>query len=194
MLKPNIHELVASRICHDLISPIGACANGTELLGMGGGEEEFNLIAQSAANASGRVRFFRIAFGHCEDKQTVSDTEIQSILKTMASDRLTFHVRIKGDVRRNEAQALFLAILCVERALPRGGNVCLKQHDDAWSISADAETMLITEALWTPLSNRRAPEEVIPATVSFALLPKALASLGRNIGIRMTDTRILMQF
>ena len=61
----NLAALVGSRICHDLISPIGAINNGLELLGMSGDMSgpELELISDSVANANARIRFFRIAFG-----------------------------------------------------------------------------------------------------------------------------------
>ncbi|UZD92053.1 histidine phosphotransferase family protein [Cognatishimia activa] len=194
MINPHLHELVASRICHDLISPIGACANGAELLSMGGGEEEAALISDSAANASGRVRFFRIAFGQSSASNSVPKQEVKDALQAIASDRLLFDWQIDGDVSRKETQAVFLAVLCLERAMPRGGAVIIKKIDDKWSLSAESSNLLITEALWTPLSQSRSPDEIIPATVSFALLPEALGHLSRHISINMTETRILMQF
>jgi histidine phosphotransferase ChpT len=194
MIKPNLHALVASRICHDLISPIGACANGAELLNMGGGAEETALIAESAANAAGRVRFFRIAFGQSDASQSVSFKEIAATLASISTDRLSFDWRAKGDVPRLQAQAVFLCILCLERAMPRGGIVTIKHIEDGWSLTAEAANLLITEALWEPLSQSLTPAEVIPATVSFALLPDCVEQMGRKLSIRMTDTRILMQF
>ena len=63
--KPDLAALIASRICHDLISPIGAIGNGVELLAMepGGTLPEMALISESVANANDRIRFFRICFG-----------------------------------------------------------------------------------------------------------------------------------
>jgi histidine phosphotransferase ChpT len=194
MIKPKLHELVASRICHDLISPIGACANGAELLAMGGGNDEAELIGQSAAHASGRVRFFRIAFGQSSAGSAIGSAEIGAILKAISTDRLTYDWTVTDEIQRAEAQAIMLSLLCLERALPRGGAITVKHRDDAWSFVADAAQLLITDALWLPLSEGRAPDEVLAATVSFALLPVALEDLRRQISIRMTDTRILMQF
>ena len=61
----NIGALIGSRICHDLISPIGAINNGLELLSMSDERDgpEFDLITESVGNASARIRFFRIAYG-----------------------------------------------------------------------------------------------------------------------------------
>ena len=61
----NLSALIGSRICHDLISPIGAINNGLELLGMSGNTPgpEMELIHDSVGNASARIRYFRVAFG-----------------------------------------------------------------------------------------------------------------------------------
>lgn len=58
-------ELLASRICHDLISPVGAVNNGVEFIQETGeaGPEAIDLIAMSAHEAAGRLQMFRLAYG-----------------------------------------------------------------------------------------------------------------------------------
>ncbi|MEE2944542.1 MAG: histidine phosphotransferase family protein [Pseudomonadota bacterium] len=194
MIKPKLHELVASRICHDLISPIGACANGVELMAMGGGGDEIALIKESAEDAVSRVRFFRFAFGLSDGQQAVSASELRTAMKAIASKKIAVVWEDASDVSRKDAQALCLALLCLERAMPRGGDVTIKHLDSNWTVTAETDHLLVTDALWTPLADGRAPEEVLPATVSFALLPVALRQIGRRMCIRLTESRILMQF
>lgn len=65
-LHPRVLELIASRICHDLVSPVGAISNGVELmeeLGKDAGEEAVQLIASSAQQASVRLKAFRLSYG-----------------------------------------------------------------------------------------------------------------------------------
>ena len=80
----NLSALIGSRICHDLISPIGAINNGLELLDMSGRTSgpELDLIQESVGNASARIRFFRIAFGAAGD-QMMGRAEVVSILKDL---------------------------------------------------------------------------------------------------------------
>lgn len=62
----RVLELLASRICHDLISPVGAINNGIELLeemGSEVGEEAVKLIGHSADQASRRLKLFRLCYG-----------------------------------------------------------------------------------------------------------------------------------
>ncbi len=62
----DLVALIGSRICHDLISPIGAIGNGIELIGLSGAGAgpEMALISESVTNAQARIRFYyRVAFG-----------------------------------------------------------------------------------------------------------------------------------
>ena len=68
--EAELASLVAARLCHDLVSPLGAIGNGVELLEMSGDfpgiskSPELALITESVRSARARVRFFRTAFGH----------------------------------------------------------------------------------------------------------------------------------
>jgi histidine phosphotransferase ChpT len=68
----RVLELVCSRICHDLVSPVGAINNGVELireitdensLNSGLEAEALALIAHSAEQGSRRLRVLRLAYG-----------------------------------------------------------------------------------------------------------------------------------
>ncbi|WP_455476745.1 histidine phosphotransferase ChpT [Bartonella sp. B41] len=60
----DLAALLCSRICHDLISPIGAIQNAMELYDEGGVDEDaLQLVRLSVANASARLQFARLAFG-----------------------------------------------------------------------------------------------------------------------------------
>lgn len=81
----DLAALIGSRICHDLISPIGAIGNGVELLAMtGAAGPEVALIAESVAAANARIRFFRIAFGAAPADQRIGAPEVRSILDDLS--------------------------------------------------------------------------------------------------------------
>jgi len=76
----RVAELICSRLCHDLISPISAINNGIELIAEVGDEARPDadmLIAESAHSASRRLRVFRYAYGLAG--QDVSLDEIRSV-------------------------------------------------------------------------------------------------------------------
>src|SRR4030095_10537401 len=72
---PDLAALLCSRVCHDIISPVGAINNGLELLDEGGGDEDaMNLIRISARNGAARLQFARIAFGAAGSAGMLIDT------------------------------------------------------------------------------------------------------------------------
>jgi len=81
-LDPYVLELMASRICHDVISPAGAINNGLELLqemGFESGGEAIGLIAKSAEQVNRRLRLFRYAYGAAGGKDLVDTKDLRRV-------------------------------------------------------------------------------------------------------------------
>ena len=119
-------DLIGSRICHDLISPLGAISNGVELLSMSGGPvgPEMNLISESVENANARIRFFRIAFGAAKATQIIGQSEVTSILQDLSrGGRLVTDWQAAGDMSRQYVKLAFLLHQCFESAMPWGGKI-----------------------------------------------------------------------
>lgn len=80
LLHPRVLELMASRVCHDLVSPVGAVNNGVELmeeLGPAAGAEATQLIANSAQQASVRLKVFRLCYGAAGTDQNIGFKDIR---------------------------------------------------------------------------------------------------------------------
>ena len=92
MTATELNALIGSRICHDLISPLGAIGNGIELLTMSGmsAAPEITLISESVDNANARIRFFRIAFGAASADAVTSHSEVTGILADVYRGILPF--------------------------------------------------------------------------------------------------------
>ncbi len=195
---PNdLAALVGSRICHDLISPIGAIGNGVELLSLTDGDTgaEMDLISESVNNANARIRYFRIAFGSASDDQTIGRAEVLSILAAVArGGRFTYFWQIEGDQPRNTVRCAFLMLLCLEAAMPMGGDIHVNLEGDTWVLSAQGKRMKIDNALWAGLTMPQSDLTHTAAQVQFALLPIVLAETGRALGLDMNHDRILARF
>ena len=188
---PDLPALLGSRICHDLISPIGAIANGVELLRLTGAANgpEIELIAESAAQANARIRFFRVAFGAAHRGQSLSASEIRSILADPgAAGRLAVDWQAEGGVPRAEARLVFLLLQCLEAALPAGGAVQVDRQGDGWRLSADGPRIAADPELWSALSGGSVPAQA--AQVQFLLAAAAAEALGRRIGTHATEDGI----
>lgn len=192
----NLATLIGSRICHDLISPIGAISNGLELLDMTGGVEgpEMGLIADSVGNAGARIQFFRIAFGSAGN-QALGCAEIRTILQNMAQDARVKPVwTVETDRPRSEVRLALLAYLCCETAMPIGGQVEIAYSEGQWAVSGRARTLSLDPSLWEALSNPHSDHDITPAQVQFALLPAAASEIGRRISVTSGDEQVVIRF
>lgn len=187
----TITDLLGSRICHDLISPIGAVSNGVELLemtGQPGGGAELDLISDSVANANARIRYFRLAFGAAKRGQNIGRSEILSILADYGiSTRVRFDWQIDTDPDRADAKLAFLLLQCLETAMPFGGTVTVSETAGRWSIAGRAKKMKINPELWELLSNPAASYDLKPSEVQFALAPRAAENAGRVLTLEVGE-------
>lgn len=195
--KPDLAALIASRICHDLISPIGAIGNGVELLAMepGGVRPEMTLISESVANANARIRFFRICFGQASSDQRIARSEVASILGDLSrGGRIGYGWTSPTDLARREVRLVFLLLQCLESALAYGGKVSVTRGEAGWSILAEAPRLKVDPALWEVLTEPRAPAEIGANQVHFALVPEELARQGRRLVTEIGETTIRLTF
>ncbi len=194
---PDVAALLGSRICHDLSSPLGAIANGFELLTMTGtvAGPEIDLISESIENANARIRYFRIAFGTASEDQQLGTREVRSILGALSRhSRLQITWLPEEDVTRQHGKLAFLLLQCFETAMPWGGQIVVSQQNGGWNIEGTAERMKIYEALWQGLSKRDAPGGVNSSEIQFALVPQMLRETGRELQVELTETRITARF
>lgn len=192
----NLGALIGSRICHDLISPIGAINNGLELLGMSGGSggAEIDLIQESVGNASARIRFFRIAFG-AAGEQMMGRAEVISILDDlMEGSRLDVAWGPLDPQPRTGVRLAFLALQCLEAAMPYGGRVEISNDGDRWLLHGRADKLNLDEALWAVLATKEPPTDLRPAHVQFALLPIVAADEDRRVTAEIAETDIKLSF
>ncbi|WP_284775939.1 histidine phosphotransferase ChpT [Agrobacterium sp. lyk4-40-TYG-31] len=125
---PDLAALLCSRVCHDVISPVGAINNGLELLDEGGSDADaLDLIRTSAVNASVRLKFARLAFGASGSAGASIDTgEAEKAAKDFAAAEKKAEVTWTGPraiVPKNRVKLLLNLFLVAYSAIPRGGNV-----------------------------------------------------------------------
>ncbi|CAD0185657.1 Protein phosphotransferase ChpT [Ruegeria sp. THAF57] len=192
----NLAELIGSRICHDLISPIGAITNGLELLQMVGGTQgpEMELIAGSVGSAGARIRFFRVAFGSASD-QPLGRAEVTELLNDVEkAGRVRVSWHLTEAVPRNQVKLAFLAMMCCESAMPLGGEVKVQNDGRNWVVIGVADRLNLDGDLWKNLPTGRFVDKVTPAQVQFALLPDTAAAMGRRVAVETTATRIVIRY
>jgi len=126
----DLAALLCSRVCHDLISPVGAIVNGLEVLAEEKDEETKNfaleLIKKSATTASAKLQFCRIAFGAAGSAGAQIDLgDAQTISRGFFEDdktKLAWNLP-RALLVKNRVKLLLNMLLIAAQAIPRGGNI-----------------------------------------------------------------------
>ena len=153
-IDSTILEILASRICHDLISPVGAVNNGVEFLqeDMGGGDtsDAIELIAMSAQSAGARLQAFRLAYGAGGRDTTVKPADVHKTFDAL----LVAEGKIKQDwnpdalfagaeLEEGFSKLLMCALILAQEALPKGGTVSVTRDGDAALITAKGPDAMV---------------------------------------------------
>ncbi|MDE0933694.1 MAG: histidine phosphotransferase family protein [Novosphingopyxis baekryungensis] len=158
----DLAALLCSRLCHDLLSPVGAMNNGLELLA---DETDpamrarcIDLLNESAAAAANKLKFFRLAFGAAGGfGPTVDPTDARAVAQGLVEDartKLVWDVP-EGPLPKAAVKILLNMVLIAREALVRGGTLAVGAE------SRDGETEIVVRA--------EGPKLVLDAQVRAAL-------------------------
>ncbi len=142
----DLAALLCSRVCHDVISPVGAIVNGLEVLAedKDAGMREFamEMINKSAKSASARLQFARIAFGAAGSAGSAIDTgDAENVAKGFFNDD---KIRMSWSgprllMPKNRVKLLLNLLVVGASCIPRGGSLdCVIEGD------GDTPTFTIT--------------------------------------------------
>jgi histidine phosphotransferase ChpT len=144
----DLAALLCSRVCHDVISPVGAIVNGLEVLD---GEQDqemrevaMELIKRSAISASARLQFCRLAFGAAGSFGASIDTDdAEKVARNIFANEKTILQWIgrRQLASRNSVKLLLNMCLIAASAVPRGGviTVEISGEEDAMSVRVEAK-------------------------------------------------------
>lgn len=181
-------EILCSRLCHDLVGPIGAINNGVELLdeaGDGGGEA-MDLIADSAESAAARLRLYRLALGAAGGQGALSGAEGRGALEGWFRGG---RVRLEWAVPRLESpphglvKLAILAALMAEEALPRGGTVRVDGGDRDLRISALGAGCGLRPEMRQALDGAVEDADLSPRSILSFIVPRFALAYGLEFAV-----------
>jgi histidine phosphotransferase ChpT len=191
---------VSSRICHDLVSPIGAIVNGVDLVReMGAAErsEAIGMIGQSAQRASALLQLYRIAFGAAEASAAGvargTLNEHWGVLFAPPRVVLEWDGREGPALPRPEARLLALLLLCARSILAMRGMVRLRTGQRTAipiELSIMAESFSSTLDLLALLHGDKPDGAVSPRAVEFVLARDAAREMDMEIAVTREEERI----
>jgi histidine phosphotransferase ChpT len=126
----DLAALLCSRVCHDLISPVGAIVNGLEVLDENKDEETktfaLDLIKKSANQASAKLQFCRLAFGAAGSAGAQIDLgDAEKVARgLLADDKTTIVWNLPRELLpKNQVKLLLNMLLIAMGSIPRGGTL-----------------------------------------------------------------------
>jgi histidine phosphotransferase ChpT len=129
----DLAALLCSRVCHDVISPVGAIVNGLEVLADEKDERmrlnALDLIRKSAAQASARLQFARLAFGAAGSAGAQIDLgDAEAVVRGLLTDeRLELVWTLPRILLPKDRVKLLLNLVAVgAAAIPRGGKLTVE--------------------------------------------------------------------
>lgn len=185
--QTDIAAQISSRICHDLISPIGAISNGLELLALSGAplSPELTLISESVDAANAKLRFLRIAFGDAKSGSKVEVPEITNILRDYYNDpRTQLNCTLETAVDRRDLRLLLLILLSTEKLAPYGAQITVTQKVSDLTITLAAKS-LKTDGFLDLSAHRFIPQDS-PPLIQFTLAQTQLDQMGYTMVISKT--------
>lgn len=149
---PDLAALLCSRVCHDVISPVGAINNGLELMDEGSADgDALDLIRTSALNASVRLKFARLAFGASGSVGASIDTgEAEKAARDFAVAEKKTEISWSGPraiIPKNRVKLLLNLFLVAYGGIPRGGSLDVvlenPEYDAKFTITVKGRMMRV---------------------------------------------------
>lgn len=186
----DLAALLCSRVCHDLISPVGAIMNGLEVMEEGKDEETskfaMDLIKKSARTASAKLQFCRLAFGAAGSAGAQIDTgDAEKVTRGLMEDEKT---KLAWNLPRvllakNRVKLLLNMMLLAAQAIPRGGQLTVDPVGEGdtigFRVSANGTNAKIPQAI-PPLLSGTPGEHAVDA---HAIQPFYTGLLAKNCGL-----------
>ncbi len=187
----SVLELLASRICHDLVSPVGAINNGVEFMEEMGEDpaqraEALNLISHSATQASAKLMAFRIAYGAGGRDPNIKPEDVQKAFSQLISGdgKITQAWDPHGNLGPKPlpyayCKMLMAGLMLAMETLVKGGYVMVRPGEGNQTlIVAEGKDVLLRDSVEDALKQNISTENLDPRLVH----PYAISVMAEHYG------------
>jgi histidine phosphotransferase ChpT len=205
----ELASLLCSRLCHDLLSPVGALTNGLELLADERDPEMrrrcFELLEQSARISADKLKFFRLAFGAAGGfGEMVPVSEARALIDALIGNngRIEVNWALASDSLPKPAvkTLLNLALIAIE-SLVRGGTLDIGAELRGGEGEKGASEIVVRAAgariafdqdIGRALDGSLPASELASRTAPAAMLCELAQSLGGGLQWELTEEALVM--
>ena len=197
----RVMELLASRLCHDLVGPVGAVNNGLELLEddfEDMGPEALKLAAESGARAARALQYFRFAYGMAGSRVGGKLEELRELAGNYLGGekiRLAWPAQApEGELPEDElpedlGKLVLNMLLLGAECLPLGGELALELREGEGAgtltvrVVASGERAALREETRPALAPDAAPEDLTPRNVQAFFTGKIAERMGGALAL-----------
>jgi histidine phosphotransferase ChpT len=184
MVELRVMELLNARLCHELISPVGAINNGVELVAEEDADADFQrdamkLIASSARTAGLRLNFYRFAYG--SGRGATGKDACAGLLETSKA-KLDWNDSASALPLEWQRLAGNIVVIAAE-LLPRGGTVQVAAGEGGKGIviNAAGDSVNLTPELRAALSDKADIDALTARTIHGYYTTRVAESLAAKL-------------
>ncbi|MSP48138.1 MAG: hypothetical protein EXQ95_02310 [Alphaproteobacteria bacterium] len=201
----KLAEMLASRLCHDLINPVGAIAIGVELLSELDDttrKDALDLVASSADRATKRISFFRVAYGFAGHDEGQSVQQVRGFAEGfLAGGKVALDWPARPEdaataLPRSGLKVLSGLIALAAESLPRGGTLAVAVDAPAGgrvvATGTGARIEAVAEAVLSAFAAGTAPDpaSLEPRSVGAAYVGRLAQAIGAKVVTEASTDRV----
>ncbi len=193
-------SLLCSRLCHDLLSPVGALNNGIELMA---DEHDpamrarvLELLGESALASANKLKFFRLAFGAAGGFGEAVDTReakaaIEGLFRSDGRIQLGWMVA-EAALPKTAIKVLLNLALIAGDALVRGGRLDVGAEGGEIVVRAEGARLVLDAELRTALLGETAPTALTPRAAAAWLVHSLVTESGGKVMVSQPEPGVLL--
>ncbi|OSQ39655.1 histidine phosphotransferase family protein [Thalassospira mesophila] len=188
-------ELISSRICHDLVGPVGAVNAGAELMDEAGGtdDEALALMRRSGQEAQRRLQLFRLAYGRAGNSVDAS-TMHKTITQAYEADgKVSLDWADYRTIDAVTGRIVLNMIMMAREALPFGGDISV-QCDSGQEIRviAQGKRAAIRPEIEKVLSGPVDPNDLDPRNIQGFFARNLAERLGKGVRVEAKENSVTL--
>ena len=181
----RVLELLNARLCHEIISLVGAINNGVELLDeedQGFVKEALGLIGQSARRAGYRLQFYRFAYGYAGERAAATDA-VALAQGLLDGGKVKCGWDAAGSLALGWQRLVCNLLVIAAELLPRGGTVQVKPAGAGVELVAEGEGINPSAALKAILADELPVDALTPRTVHAFFTMRLAQEMGARLAL-----------